>query len=154
VVLAAKATVAAGVVFTVTLVSGAAAFGIGLAMLDRDTHATGDAWPALLGVALAIASIAVLGVGIGTVVRHSSGAVAAVIGVVLLPGLLAPLLGDAQRWLGGASLNGVMQKLTQSSDATDQTVGSLGAWSSLAVVGVYTAATVLAAVWLLRCRDT
>jgi hypothetical protein len=59
-----------------------------------------------IGVAPAISSIAVLGVGIGTVVRHPAGAVTAVSGVVLLPGLLAPLLGDGQRWLGGASLNG------------------------------------------------
>jgi len=154
VVPAAKATIAAGVGFVVTLVSGATAFGIGLAMLDGDTYATGDAWPALLGVALAIASIAVLGVGIGTVVRHSAGAVTAVIGVVLLPGLLAPLLGDVQRWLGGGSLNGVMQKLTQSSDATHESVGSLGAWASLAVVAAYTVTTVLAAVWVLRHRDT
>ena len=154
VVLAAKATVAAGVAFAVTLVSGAAAFGIGLAMLDGGTLATGDPWPALLGVALAIASIAVLGVGVGTVLRHAAGAVTAVIGVVLLPGLLAPLLGDAQRWLGGGSLNGVMQKLTQSSDATHETVGGLGAWPSLAVVAAYTVTTVLAAVWVLRHRDT
>jgi ABC-2 type transport system permease protein len=101
-----------------------------------------------------MALIAVLGVGIGAVVRHSSGAVAAVIGVVLLPGLLAPLLGDAQRWLGGASLNGVLKKLTQSSDATHEAVGSLGAWPSLAVVAAYTAAAVLGAVWVTGHRDT
>ena len=154
VVLAAKSTVAAGVAFTVSLVSAAVAYGIGLVMLDSDTYATGDAWPALVGVALAISSIGVLGVGIGTVVRHPAAAVSAVIGVVLMPGLLAPLLGDAQRWLGGASLNGVMQKLTQSSDATHDAVGSLGAWPSLGVVAGYTAGIVLAAVWMLRHRDT
>lgn len=154
VVLAAKATVAAGVVFAVTLPSAAAAFGIGVAMLDGDVYATGDPFPALAGVVVAIASIAVLGVGIGTIVRHSAGAVAVVTGVVLLPGLLAPLLGDAQRWLGGASLDGVLQKMTQSSDATPEAVGRLGAWPSLAVVFVYTIATVLGAVWVLRHRDT
>jgi ABC-2 type transport system permease protein len=154
VVLAAKATVAAGVVFAVTLPSAAAAFAVGVAMLDGDTYATGEVFPAVLGVVLAISSIAVLGVALGTIVRHSAGAVAAVIGVVLLPGMLAPLLGDGRRWLGGASLNGVLQKMTQSSDATHDTVGSLGAWPSLAVVAVYTAATVLGAVWVLRHRDT
>jgi ABC-2 type transport system permease protein len=154
VVLAAKATVAAGVVVAVTLPSATAAFAVGRVMLDGDTYATGDPFPALLGVVLAIASIAVLGVGVGTIVRHSAGAVTAVIGVVLLPGLLAPLLGDLQRWLGGASLNGVLQKLTQSSDATHDAVGSLGAWPALAVVAAYTTATVLGAVWVLRHRDT
>jgi ABC-2 type transport system permease protein len=154
VVLAAKATVVAGVVGAATLPSAAAAFGIGRVMLDADTYATGDAFPALLGVALAITAIGVLGVGIGTVVRQSAGAMAAVVGVVLLPGFVAPLLGGAERWVGGASLNGVLGKLTQSSDATPEAVGSLGAWPSLAVVATYTVVTVAGAVWVLRARDT
>lgn len=153
VVLASKATVAAGVTFVVLLPSAVAAHGIGVVMLDGDRYAAGDPFPALVGVVAAIASIAALGVGIGTMVRHSAGAIAAVVGVVLLPGLLAPVLGDVQRWIGGASLNGVLEKLTQSSDATHDAVGSLGAWPSLAVVGAYTAATVLGAVWVLRHRD-
>lgn len=154
VMLAAKASVVAAITFSITLVSGLVAYWIGLAMLDDGTYATGDAWPAVLGVALAIASIGVLGVGIGTVVRHPAGAVSAVIGVVVLPGLLAPLLGEWQRWLGGTSLGGVMQKLTQSSDATHHAVGSLGAWPSLGVVAIYTTGVVLAAAWVLRHRDT
>ncbi len=153
VVLAAKASVAAGATFVVILPSAAAAYGIGVVMLDGDRYATGDPIPALFGVAAAIASIAALGVAIGTMVRHSAGAVAAVVGVVLLPGLLAPLLGDVQRWIGGASLHGVLQKLTQSSDATHEVVGSLGAWPSLAVVAAYTGATLIGAVWVLRHRD-
>lgn len=153
VVLAAKATVAAGVTFVVVLPSAAAAHGVGILLLDGDRYATGEPFPALVGVAAAIASIAALGVGIGTIVRHSAAAVATVVGVVLLPGLVAPLLGDVQRWIGGASLNGVLQKLTQSSDATPGAVGSLGAWPSLAVVAAYTSATVLGAVWVLRHRD-
>jgi ABC-2 type transport system permease protein len=154
VVLAAKATVVAGVVVAVALPSAVASYAVGVALLDGDAYATGDPFPALLGVVLALASIAVLGVGIGTIVRNSAGAVAAVIAVVLLPGLIAPLLGPAQPWLGGASLSGVMQKLTQSSDASVEAVGSLDAWPSLAIVAAYTAATVLGAVWVLRHRDT
>lgn len=154
VVLAAKSSVAAAVVLAVVLPAAIASYGIGVAMLDADVYARGEPFPALLGVGLAISSIAVLGVGIGSIVRHPAGAVAAVVGVVLLPGLLAPLLGDAQRWLGGASLNGVLQKLTQSSDATPEAVGSLGAWPSLVVVAAYTAVTVLIAVWDLRRRDS
>lgn len=153
VVLAAKASVAAGATFVVILPSATAAYGIGVAMLDGDRYATGASIPALVGIAAAIASIAALGVAIGTMVRHSAGAVAAVVGVVVLPGLLAPFLGDVQRWMGGASLQGVLQKLTQSSDATHEVVGSLGAWPSLAVVAAYTGATLLGAVWVLRHRD-
>lgn len=153
VVLAAKATVAAGVTSAVVLPSATAAHLVGLAMLDSDRYATGDPFPAIVGVAIAIGSIAALGVAIGTLVRHSAGAIAAVVGVVLLPGLFAPLVGDRQRWVGGASLSGILQKLTQSSDATHDAVGSIGPGASLAVVAAYTALSVLVAVWVLRHRD-
>jgi ABC-2 type transport system permease protein len=153
VVLAAKVTVVAGVVLAVTLPAAVAAFGIGRAMLDGDVYATGDPFPGLLGVVLAITALGVLGVAIGAVVRQSAGAMAVVVAVVLLPGMVAPLLGGVERWVGGASLNGVLQKMTQSSDATHEAVGSLGAWPSLAVVAAYTVAAVLLAVGALRARD-
>jgi ABC-2 type transport system permease protein len=153
VVLAAKATVVAGVVLAVTLPAAAGALAIGHSML-ADTYASGDPFPALLGVALAVTAIGVLGVGIGTVVRHSAGAMAAVVALVLVPGFVAPLLGGVRRWVGGASLDGVLQKMTQSSDATAETVGSLGPWPSLLVVAAYTTMTVAGAVWVLRTRDT
>ena len=72
----------------------------------------------------------------------------------MLPGLVAPLLGAGQRWLGGASTSGVLQKLAQSSDATPETVGSLAAWPSLAVVAGYTLATLLVAGRAFARRDT
>jgi ABC-2 type transport system permease protein len=153
-VLAAKATVAAGVVAAVILPGSLASFGIGLLMLDRDVYATGQPFPAVIGIALSIASMGVLGVAIGTLIRHSAGAVMAAVAVVLLPQIVASMLGDYERWLGGASLAGVMQKLTQSSDATHETVGSLGAWPSLGVVAAYTIAAVGLAVWTLRRRDS
>lgn len=152
-VLAAKATVAAGVVSVVLVPSTLAAFWIGTVMLGAD-YATGDPFPAVIGIALAIASMGVLGVAIGSLVRHSAGAVMVGVAVVLLPMIIAPMLGDYQRWVGGASLTGVMEKLTQSSDATHETAGSLGAWPSLGVVAVYTVGAVALAVWVLRRRDS
>lgn len=152
-VLAAKSTVAAGVVFVVILAAALLAFGVGVVLLDGATYATGDPLPAVIGVGLAIALMAVLGVAIGALVRHAAGAVMVGVGIVLLPEFISPLLGQYQRWLGGGSLGGVMQKLTQSSDATHEAVGSLGAWPSLAVVSVYTLVAVGLAVWVLRRRD-
>jgi ABC-2 type transport system permease protein len=153
VVLGAKAAVAAAVVALATLGGGASAFVIGLSVLDTDVYRSGTFFPAILGVMLAMSAIAVLGLAIGTMLRHPAGAVAAITAVVLLPGLLAPLLGGAERWVGGASLNGVLQKLVQSSDGTPETVGSLGAWPSLIVVVAYTGAAVGLALWTLRRRD-
>lgn len=154
VVLTAKAAVAGAVVFSVTLPSVVAAHTVGLLLLDSSVYRTGDAFPAVVGVALAIAALAVLGTGLGTLVRHSAGAVAAGVVLVLGPGLLAPLLGDLRRWVGGASLNGVLQKLTQSAEATPEAVGTLGAWPSLLIVAAYAAAVVGGAVLVLRRQDS
>lgn len=153
-VLAAKATVVAGVITAVLLPSTLLAFGLGTVMLDGDQYAAGEPFPAVVGIALAIASLGVLGVAIGSLVRHSAGAVAVGVAVVMLPTIVAPMLGDLQRWVGGASLTGVMEKLTQSSDATHETAGSLGAWPSLGVVAAYTIVAVVLAVWVMRRRDS
>lgn len=153
-VLAAKGFIAAAAVVAAVVPSALVAFGIGFAMLSGDDYATGQPFPAVLGIALAIGLMAVLGVAIGALVRNSAGAVLVGVAVVLLPGLVAPMLGDYQRWLGGASLDGVMRKLTQSSDATHEAVGSLGPWPSLGIAATYTAAAVALAVWNLRQRDS
>lgn len=153
-VLAAKATVVAAVVAVVLVPSTLIAFWIGVMMLDGDQYATGEPFPAIIGIALAIASMAVLGVAVGSLVRHSAGAVMVGVALVLLPIFVAPMLGDYQRWVGGASLAGVMEKLTQSSDATHETAGSLGAWPSLGIVAAYTITAVIAAVWVMRRRDS
>lgn len=151
-VLAAKATVVAGVVLAVTVPSAVAAYAFGGALLD-DGYAAGDPFPAVLGVGVALALAGALGVAVGAVVRHGSGAVAAVVGVVLAPGFLAPLFGDLRRWIGGAALDGLLQKLTQSGDATPETVGSLGGWPTLALVAGATGAVVVGAAAVLHRRD-
>jgi ABC-2 type transport system permease protein len=152
-VLAAKATMVATTLFGVTLVSCTLAFGIGLAMLDGDIYATGDPWPALPGIAGLLSVSGLLGLAVGTALRRSAGAIAAVIGVFLVPSLLGPLFGDFQRWVGGASPSSALEKLTQTSDATHETAGSLGGWPSFAVVAAYTAVALAGSAWLLRARD-
>ena len=54
-----------------------------------------------------------------------------VVAVLLLPSMLGPLLGGWERWVAGASPVAALQKLSQSSDAAPDAVGSLGAWPSL-----------------------
>jgi ABC-2 type transport system permease protein len=153
IVLAAKAAVVAGSVFVAGLASSAAACAIGRVLLSTDDHAPGDPFPALLGVAASLAALAVLGVAVGALLRHSAGAVAAVVGLVLVPSLVAPMFGDVQRWIAGASPTSALEKMTQTSDAAPDVVGSLGAWPSLAVVAAYTAVAVVAAAARLRSRD-
>ena len=152
-VLATKAAVVGAAVFVTGLVSSAAAFALGSVLLAGDGYATGEPFPALVGVAASFAALAVLGLAVGALLRHSAGAVATVVGVVLLPPLLAPMFGDAQRWIAGASPTSALEKMTQTSDAAPDVVGSLGAWPSLALVVAYTALAVAASAAALRARD-
>jgi ABC-2 type transport system permease protein len=152
-VLAAKAVVVAVPVFGLALVSCTAAHLVGRGMLDGQGYASGDPMPALIGLGVCFSVTSLLGLALGSLIRHSAGAITALAGLVLLPGLLAPLLGDLQRWLAGASPVAVAQKLAQSSDASPEAVGSLAAWPSLWSLCGGVAAVLLLAAATLHSRD-
>ncbi|MER0429267.1 hypothetical protein [Streptomyces microflavus] len=147
-VFAAKATLVAAVMYVLTLLSCSTAYVVGDAMLPEGRYAQGDPLPALFGIAASFAVAAVLGLAVGTLVRHSAGAVTTVIGLLVLPSLF----GNAERWIAGLSPKAALEKLTQTSDAAADTVGSLGPWPSLLLVAAGTAGVSLAAL-LLRRRD-
>ncbi|WP_432024928.1 ABC transporter permease subunit [Streptomyces parvus] len=152
-VLAAKAALAAGVMYVLALASCALAYLVGDALLPKGRYAQGEPLPALFGIAASFAVAAVLGLAVGTLIRHSAGAVTTVIGLLLLPSLFGPLFGDAERWIAGLSPTAALEKLTQTSDAASDAVGSLGPWPSLLLVAGYTTALTLGALVLLRRRD-
>jgi ABC-2 type transport system permease protein len=153
-VLSAKALTIATLVFVVAFLAALGAYQVGTMMLSGHGHAPGRPMPALLGIALSYAAVAVLGVALGTVLRHSAGAVTAVTGTLLLPTLIGPLLGDWQRWLAGASPAAALQKLAQTGDAAPEALGSLGAWPTLWLVCAYSLAALASSGWLLHARDT
>lgn len=152
-VLAAKATVTATTTFVLAVPALAAAYVAGDALLADGAYAQGDPFPALLGVAACFAATGLLGLAAATALRSSAGAITAVVALLLVPTMFGPLLGDLQRWVGGASPLGALEKLTQTSDASAETVGSLGPWPSLAIVGAYSLLALAASGWLLRRRD-
>ncbi|MEI5102882.1 hypothetical protein RB200_35540 [Streptomyces sp. PmtG] len=84
---------------------------------------------------------------------HVLAAKAVLLAVLLLPSLFGPLFGDLQRWIAGASPTAALEKLTQTSDASPEAVGSLGPWPSLALVAAYSALALCLAGWRLRRRD-
>lgn len=153
VVLAAKAAVVALPTFVLALAAGAVAYLAGDALLSGKGHAQGAPMPALVGVALCFAVTALLGLAIGVLLRSSAGAISAAIAVILLPSLFGPLFGDLRRWVAGASPGAALQKLTQTSDATPEAVGSLGGWPSLWLVCAYSAALLALAALALGRRD-
>jgi ABC-2 type transport system permease protein len=153
VVLAAKATVVAATMYVVALAACTLAYLAGVAQLSGGGYAAGSPLPALFGVALCFSVTGVLGLAVGTLVRHSAGAITAMTAGILVPSLLAPLLGDKGRWLAGVSPMAAVQKLAQSSDATAEAVGRLGAWPSLGLLCGYAALALVAATFVFRRRD-
>jgi ABC-2 type transport system permease protein len=152
-VLLAKASVVAGCTFVASLVASVAGYHIGDLMLAGEGYAQGDAMPALVGVAASLAATAVLGLAIGTLLRRSAGSIVAVIGVLTLPSLFGPLLGDLQRWGAGASPTATLQRFTQTSDATPEVVGTLGAWPSLGLLCIATTIIFAISLWRFARRD-
>ncbi len=152
-VLAAKAVLLAGMLFVIGLIACLLAYVLGDAILEDGKYAQGELFPALFGIAALFAVVGVLGLAIGTLVRHAAGAVVTVIALMLLPSLFGPLFGDLQRWIAGATPTAALEKLTQTSDASHETVGSLGAWPSLGLVAAYSVVLLALAVVRLRRRD-
>ena len=145
IVLSAKAILVAGLTFVAGTVSSGAAYLLGSATIDAG-HATGELFPAVVGIGASFAAVAVLGLAVGSLLRHSAGAIAAIAAGAFVPTLIAPVFGGLQRWLAGASPTSALEKMTQTSDAAPDVVGSLGAWPSLALVAGYAAAALAAAV--------
>ncbi|MFF2846373.1 ABC transporter permease [Streptomyces sp. NPDC058001] len=152
-VIAAKAALLSALLYAVSLASCALAYVLGNAILADGVYAQGEPFPALFGIAGLFSVVGVLGMAVGVLLRHSAGSVAAVIALLLLPSLLGPLFGDARRWVVGATPTAALEKLTQTSDASPEAVGTLGAWPSLWLVAGYTALLLLAAAWRLGRRD-
>ncbi|MGW2297800.1 ABC transporter permease [Streptomyces violaceorubidus] len=90
-VLAAKSIVFFLVAFVVTLVSSACVAVVHAALLEGQTSGpTGEQWfKATVGVALYVALLGLLSLAVGSLVRHSAGAITLMIGAVLAPLVVA-----------------------------------------------------------------
>ncbi|MDX6332128.1 MAG: type transport system permease protein, partial [Streptomycetaceae bacterium] len=114
-VLTAKAIVFFGLTFTVTTIACTVTAlinraviggqsvsvndytGSGVTVRDGVTTASASQWlGATVGVGLYIALLGLLGLAVGTLLRHSAGAITAMIGVVLLPLLIAIFMQSEQ----------------------------------------------------------
>ena len=95
-VLAAKATTFVGVVFVVGLVSSFSAFGIGQAIFSSKgiEHSLSDpgVLRAVIGGALYLAAVGVLGLGLGTIIRRTAGAITAFVGLLMIVPIVTSFL--------------------------------------------------------------
>jgi ABC-2 type transport system permease protein len=154
-VLAAKAIVFFAVVFVLTTVLAALVAALQVGILDVDSP-TGAQWfKATVGVGLFVALLGLVGLAVGTLVRHSAGAITIMIGVVLLPLVLAMFmfsesLKDLQQALFEYSIPSQLAVLYDNSVAGGS--GPSG-WDPLWIMAVTVAVTLGGAFFTLNNRD-
>ncbi len=154
-VLVAKATVFGGAALLVGeagAFAGYAASQLGLVGSPVPRAGLGD--PGVLRTVLLtglyLALIGLLGVGVGTVVRHPGGAIGALFGVLFVPLFLGAALGEGSAHV----LRYVPMFLLVNSIAVLTPVnGMLNAWAGIGVIALYPAAALGLGAWLLRRRD-
>lgn len=153
-VLAAKAATFTAIVLAVGLVTSFAAFGIGQAIFSGKGIGVSLGDPgvlrAVVGGALYLAAVGVLGLGLGTVVRRTAGAIAALVGLLLVVPLVASFL--------PASWNESVAKYfpAQAGMAVFRVAGDpsvLAPWVGFAVLAGYTAVALAVGGFLLTRRD-
>ena len=154
-VLAAKTAVLAAVTLVAGEIMAFAAFALGEAVLRNPApHATlaepgvlravllGGAYPAL---------IALIGLGLGAVIRHTAGAISAVVGVLfVLPLILVPLGTSIQNSVGQFM---PMIIAENSLTAVKPVAHSLSAGAGFGMLCLYAVVALVAGAWALSRRD-
>ncbi|HVA05982.1 MAG TPA: ABC transporter permease [Acidimicrobiales bacterium] len=156
-VLAAKATVFAGVTLVVTTAACFIAFILGQSILSSKGVGTSLGAPNVLrtviGTGLYLAVLGLLALGLGTVIRKTAGAIAAVFGLILVLPTIASLLPSSMNAIQKYLPSNAGQALINSGHHGSTTVPQLAPWVGFGVFSLWAAAIlVIAGVMLVR-RD-
>ena len=153
-VLWSKAIIAGGIATAVMAAGAIVAFLAGSTLLPDAMTAPGlggdGVLRSLLGAGLYLGLVAVLGVGLGALVRSSAGGIAILTGVLLIvPGLTSLLPGSWADTISPylpSNAGGAIMSLHPAD-------GSLGPWAGLAVFAGWVALTLGGAAWRLKNAD-
>jgi ABC-2 type transport system permease protein len=149
-VLAAKAIVLAAMAFVACEAVTFAAFLVGQRVMGRAPHATLGQPGVLRALVLSGAYLALMGLfglGLGTVIRNSGGAIAVYAAAVLVvPDILLAVPGDPWRF-------GPVTILANSVTAVNLQPGFLSPWVGFATMAAYTAVALVAGLVVLVRRD-
>ena len=165
-VLAAKAVVMAGVTFTIGLAAALAAFFVTQPIL-RDHGFTPPMFPtpslaeprvlrAVIGAAVFLTLLTLLGLGAGAVMRRGAPAIATVITLTLVPmfvGSVVPAAAARTLMLITPAGGFAMQRAKPATDWLVEPWSMIGPWAGLAVLGTYAVVALAAGGWLMRRRD-
>lgn len=153
-VLLAKAAVAATTATVTGVLATTSAYLAGRATINPAGREAGTLFPDVLGIYACFPAVALLGVAAGFVLRSSVGAAGMVAAHVALPQLsAAESFGDLHKWTTLVAPTAVVAKLSGSSEAAPELMGSLGGWPRLALVLAGTAGALLAARRILDRKD-
>ena len=152
----AKAAVIGAVILIMAVIAAFAAFWLGQALLasthDNATLSQPNVLRAVIGAALFVTLCGLLAYAIGTMIRHTAGAITIMVAVLFVIPILVNLLpdswhADVVRWLPSSA-----------GDAITSTVAGahphmFSPWGEFAVLGAYTVAFLIAGFILFRKRD-
>jgi ABC-type transport system involved in multi-copper enzyme maturation permease subunit len=154
-VLAAKALVFGTVVFVVGLIACLGAFGIGQAIFAAKHAGVSLGDPgvarAVLGGGLYLAAVGLLGLGLAAILRRTAGAIATLVGLLLVLPILvnflpSPWNDDIAKYLPGEAGGSIFHVVQRSATA-------LSPWPGFAVLAAYAAVALVAGAVLLDRRD-
>jgi len=152
--LAAKAVVFAALIFVVGEIVTFGSYFLGSTILHSHV-AVSLGQPgvarAVIGTGLALTVLGLFAMAIGALIRHTAGAIATVIGVVLVLPILTGLLPGSV----GAHINAYLPEQAGGliSQAHEQAGNLLSPWQGFGVFCIWTAVLLAAAAYLLRQRD-
>jgi hypothetical protein len=154
-VLAAKVAVCGGAALTVGLVASFAGYVSGqLAIRGTAIPAASLGDPAILRAVVLtggyLGVTALIGVGIGTIVRHSGAAIGMLFGLIFVPTIVAGLFGESGIAVGRFV---PLLMLLNSIAVTSPVPGLFAGWISVLLMCGYAAVAVLCGGVLLRYRD-
>jgi hypothetical protein len=153
-VFAGRLTVFAAATLVVLVPTTVVTFLVGQAILARDHFDTTLSAPhvfrAVLGCALYLMSIGLLGMALGWLLRHTAGAIATLVGLLFILPLLVVFLPDPwpnrlEKWLPGGAGQAIFHVVPEAN--------RLAPWAGFGVLMAYLAVILAAAALLLRARD-
>src|SRR5580693_1905507 len=152
--LAAKGVVFAVLLIVVTEIVAFCSFFVGSAILHAHVPVSlGDAGVAraVIGAGLYLTVLGLLAMAIGTMIRHTAGAISTIIGVVFVLPILSGLLPSS--W--GAHINAYLpeQAGTLITHTQEQSGDLLSPWQGFGVLCIWTVLALAAAAYLLERRD-
>jgi hypothetical protein len=164
-VLAAKAVVLAGITFALGLVTSVVAYfvtrpvirahGLTLPAYAHTSIGQPGVIRALVGNAVLLTAFALLGLSLGMILRRSSGAIALVFALGVVPLFAASLVPAAAKWIMWLTPAGgfAVQRVKPPNIRVAEPWALINPWVGLGVACAYAAVALAVAVWQIERRD-